>query len=179
MNTNGPYKIKSSKLVYKNPWISVQEDQVIRPDGKDGIFGVVKMLEGVTVIPLDKDNNVYLAQEFKYAVGRTTIEAISGGIDEGETKEDAVKRELLEETGLKSDDWQYLGVVDPFTTVIKSPNHMYLAQNAELAADSEEKQTLKVIKVPFIKAFDMVQNGEITHGASCIAILKVARLLNI
>jgi len=178
MKTHGSYKIKSTKLIYKNPWIRVQEDQVIMPNGKNDIFGIVNMIDGVTVILVDNENNIYLAKEFKYAVGRITIEAISGGIDKNETKEKAAKRELMEETGLKAEQWDYLGVVDPFTTIINSRNHIFLARQIIKFKESDEKLTLKVIKIPFSEAVNWVANGKITHAASCVAILKAARILN-
>lgn len=118
----GPWIITNTKEVYRNPWISVREDSVIRPDGKDGIFGVVEMKPGVSVLPLDDDGNVYLTQEFHYAVERETIEAISGGIDDNEDIQDAAKRELKEETGIIAREWTDLGVIDPFTSVVVSPN---------------------------------------------------------
>ena len=92
MKTNGPWKIKDSQVKYKNPWISVREDQVIRPDGKDGIFGVVEMVAGASVLPLDDDGFVYLTKEFHYAIEQDSVEVVSGAIDEGETALEAAKR---------------------------------------------------------------------------------------
>src|SRR3989344_4829272 len=83
MKKYGPWMIKSSEIKYKNPWIEVREDIVIRPDGKDGIFGVVNMKAGVSILAFD-DEHVYLTKEFKYGIGAESIETISGGIDEGE-----------------------------------------------------------------------------------------------
>ena len=100
MKNNGPWRIKDSQVKYKNPWISVREDQVTRPDGKDGIFGVVEMVAGASVLPLDDDGFVYLTKEFHYAIEQDSIEVVSGAIDEGETAFEAAKREILEETGL-------------------------------------------------------------------------------
>lgn len=42
MNDNHPYKTVASKVVYENPWIRVREDKIIRPDGKEGIYGVME-----------------------------------------------------------------------------------------------------------------------------------------
>lgn len=125
----GPWQVKSTKTIYKNPWMKITEDKVLRPDGKDGIFGVVQMKPGVTILAIDSKNNVYLTEGYHYAVGRISLEAISGGIDKDETKLDAAKRELKEESGLVAGKWTYLGVIDPFTTVVTSPNHLYLAQD--------------------------------------------------
>src|SRR3990172_141612 len=110
----GPWEVTGTKTVYQNPWLRVKEDKVIRPDGKEGIFGVVEMKPGVSVLPIDDNGNVYLTNEYHYAVERETIEAISGGIDEEENKVDAAKRELKEETGITASEWIDLGVINPF-----------------------------------------------------------------
>ena len=178
MKRKGPWKIKHSKIVYQNRWISVREDAVIRPDGKPGIFGVVTMLPGSSVIPIDDKGNVYLTKEYHYGVGRTTIEAISGGIEKGENKLNTAKRELEEETGLAAKRWTYLGSVDPFTTVVNSPNHMYLARNLSLGKSHQEgTENIKVIKVPLKKAIQWIKKGKITHSATCVALLKVQNYL--
>ena len=62
----GPYTVTSSKQIYQNPWITVQEDTVIRPDGKEGIFTTVDNGTGVSVVALDKENNIYLVKEYFY-----------------------------------------------------------------------------------------------------------------
>ena len=71
------------------------------------------MKSGVSVLPIDNKGNVYLTKEYHYAVERETIEAISGGIDKGENKENAAKRELNEEAGITANEWIDLGVLDP------------------------------------------------------------------
>jgi len=178
MKNHGPWEIKNSKVIYKNPWISVREDSVIRPDGKPGIFGVVTMLPGSSVIPVDKKGNVYLTKEYHYGVGRVTVEAISGGIEKGESKLRTAKRELKEEAGLTAKKWTYLGVVDPFTTVVQSPNYMYLAQElSQGKTEQEGTENIHIIKVPFKKALQWVEEGKITHSATCVAILKAERYL--
>lgn len=174
----GSWTVINTKKVYENPWISVREDKVIRPDGKRGIFGVVTMKPGVSILPVDKDGNVFLTKEYHYGIEKVTVEAVSGGIDNNETKEEAAKRELREEVGLTSNRWTYLGLVDPFTTAVVSPNYMFLAENlVESNIKPEETEKIKVIKIPFKKAFEWATNGIITHSASVVLILKTATLL--
>lgn len=178
MKTNGPWKIKASVEKYKNQWIRVREDQVIRPDGKDGIFGVVEMVEGVSVLPLDNEGFVYLTKEFHYALERDSIEVVSGAIDKNESALEAAKRELKEELGIEADKWIELGIVNPFTTAIKSPATMYLARELHFAeADPEGTERIDVIKVKLNDALKMVMEGKITHGPSCVLILKAVEYL--
>lgn len=178
MKTNGPWKIKGSQVKYKNPWISVREDQVIRPDGKDGIFGVVEIVAGVSVLPLDDNGFVYLTKEFHYAIEQDSIEVVSGAIDKGETALEAAKRELKEELGAEAKEWIDLGMLNPFTTVVKSPATMYLAKGIVFSeAKPEGTEKIDMLKVKFDDAVKMVMESEITHGQSCVLILKASEYL--
>lgn len=176
-----PFVKLSSKLVYQNRWISVTEDAVIRPEGGNAIFGIIKMKAGSTILALDKNYNALLIREYKYAVERPSLELVSGGIESSETPLDAAKRELYEETGAYTDDWINLGKLDPFTTVVNSPNFMFLAKNAifsDIYRPSSDEPLERII-VPFKDVIEMVMKADITHGASCVAILKAARLLSL
>ena len=174
----GPWVVVDSKIVYQNPWIKVYEDKVIRPDKKSGIFGVVEQKKGVSVIPVDEKGNVYLTKEYKYAIEQISIEAISGGIDENESKLQAAKRELREETGLIAKKWKYLGILNPFTSVINSSNYIYLAQNlTQLKSEQEGTETIEIVKLPLKKAINLVMKSKITHGATSVALLKIKDII--
>lgn len=172
----GPYKILGSKIVYKNPWISVIEDIVIRPDGKEGIFGVVDYGSGVSVVALDETNQIYLIKEYYYAVERYALEIPSGGIDAGETPLEAAKKELLEEAGITAKTWIELGFTDPLTMILKSPAYLFLAKDLQIVQDPEKE--IEVTRVPFEEAYQMVMDSLITHAPSCVAILKAKSYLD-
>lgn len=155
------------------------EHQVIRPDGKDGIFGEVRMLNGISILPMDTDDNVYLTKEFKFAVNKESVECVSGGIDDGENPEEAARRELKEELGMEVGELVYLGEVHPFTSVVGSASHIFLANAITLTGDTAWEGTEQItrITVPFAKAVEMVMNGEIFHSQSCTLILKANEYL--
>lgn len=171
----GPFTITESKQIYKNPWIEVQEDKVIRPDGKEGIFATVDFGSGVSVVALDSENNIHLIKEFYYVLKEYGTQTPSGGIDPNETPLQAAQKELLEETGLVANKWQELGMTHPFTNIIKSPTYLFLAQDLE--KKQEPEKGIELIKIPFPKAVEMVLSSEITHSPSCVAMLKAKALL--
>ena len=68
--------------------------------------------------------------------------------------------------------------LDPFTSVISSPNYMFLALDVEEGeATPEDGEILEAVKLPFDRVIEMVMSGEITHAASCVLVLKAARYL--
>jgi ADP-ribose pyrophosphatase len=175
----GPFEFLSRKTVYSNPWLEVYEDKVIRPGGREGYFGVVQMKAGSSVLAITDNNEAYLVKEYKYAIERESVELMSGALEENETPLDGARRELKEELGLEARDWIDLGVVDPFTTLISSPNYMFLALGiTEGKRNPDEGEVLEVLKVPFAEVVDMVMRSEISHSASCVLILKAQQYLH-
>ena len=176
---HGPWQIVGSRTVHRDPWIDVRLDDVIRPDGKPGTHSLVTIKAGVSVLPVDAEGNAYLTQEFHYAVGRRTIEVVSGGIDPGEEPLAAARREAHEELGIEARQWTELGVVDPFTAMVVSPTRLFVAQDLRFdKARPEGTEQIECVKVPLAEAVQMVMESRITHGPSCVLILKAARTLN-
>lgn len=172
-HSRGPWQVLESHLVYEDAWISVRKDDVIRPDGKPGTHSVVSMRPGVSVILIDEAGFVYLTEEFHYGVGRYTLEAVSGGLDDGEEPLAGAQREAQEEVGITAAEWIPLGLFDPFTTMVSSPTQLFLARKLTHGDSAPEgTEQIRCVKVPFDEAVAMVMDSRITHGPSCTAILK-------
>lgn len=170
---HGPWQVVQSNEVYKDAWIEVRLDDVIRPDGKPGTHSVVIIRRGVSVLLLDEDGFVHLTEEFHYGVGRTTLEVVSGGIDDGEDPLTGARREAQEELGISAREWTPLGTFDPFTTMINSPTQLFLGRGLTFGDSSPEgTEHIRCVKVPFEEAVEMVMDSRITHGPSCAVILK-------
>jgi len=169
----GPWTIVQSNEVYRDAWMSVCMDSVLRPDGTPGTYSTVRIKPGVCVIPVADDGTCYLTKEFHYAVGRHTIEGISGGIEEGETAEIAAARELAEEVGIVAGRLLPLGIVDPLTAAMLSPTKMFLATDLKFTqANPDSTECIERVEMPFEEVLRMVIASEITHAPTCVAVLK-------
>jgi ADP-ribose pyrophosphatase len=169
----GPWVIHESTVVYADPWIQVRLDRVTRPDGRAGTHTLTTIKPGVCVIALDDEGNVWLTEEFHYAVGRTTLEGVSGGCEEREPPLDTARRELEEELGFVAERWTDLGWCDPFTAMIVSPTAMYLAEElSRVPARPEGTERIVARSLPFAEVVRLVDESVITHGPTCVAILK-------
>jgi 8-oxo-dGTP pyrophosphatase MutT (NUDIX family) len=165
-------------ILYSNPWITVREDRVRQPDGEESPWGIVEMKPGVSVLPIDDENNVYLVRVFRYTLGRDSVEAIAGGIDDGEPAEDCARRELKEEAGIEATEMIPLGQTDQLTEVVVSPNSLFLARGLSFGENGREStEQMSVVKTPLDEALSWAMDGTITHAASLALIFKAARLL--
>ena len=82
MKKHGHWTIKESRVRFQEKMFQVFEDDVIRPDGTDDTYATIRIKPGVEVLALDDEGFVYLVKEFRYALGRETIEAVGGGMDQ-------------------------------------------------------------------------------------------------
>ncbi len=170
-----PWVTVSSRIVYKNPWISVREDQVIRPDGKPGIYGVVSFkTRAVGVIPIDEHGNTVLVGQYRYALGRYSWEIPEGGSPPDQTLEQTALRELAEETGLRATHLLRIGDFDLSNSVTNECGAVFVAWGLEQGeTEPEGTEQFQYRTVPYRHALQMALSGEVTDGVSLIALMSL------
>jgi 8-oxo-dGTP pyrophosphatase MutT (NUDIX family) len=105
----GPWRRRSRATAYANPWIEVLHDEVDRPDGSPGIYGVVHFHNAaVGVVAVGDDGRILLVGQHRYALDQYSWELPEGGAAAGEPAVDGARRELVEETGFAADTWREL-----------------------------------------------------------------------
>ena len=171
-----PWKTTSSRVAYENAWIRVREDQVVRPDGGAGIYGVVEIRPSVGVVAVNERDEVALVGQWRYSVNRYSWEIPRGGSQRGETDMLSVaKRELAEEAGLIAEKWEALGSVDVCNGVADDVQSLYLARGlTPTATRLDPEEEIVTEWRPFDEAVRMAMDGRITEVCSVAAILKLA-----
>ncbi|GAA2720811.1 NUDIX domain-containing protein [Cellulomonas aerilata] len=172
------WRTHESTVVYENRWIRVREDDVDRPDGSRGIYGVMEVRHAaVFVVPVTDDDEVVLVEVFRYTTGAASLEVPAGGSD-GEDLLAAARRELREETGLEARQWQQVGSMFALNGVCHAPEHVFVARGLRPAAGSGRHQAEEGITavrtVPWARAIDMVRDGTITDGETVAALMYAA-----
>jgi 8-oxo-dGTP pyrophosphatase MutT (NUDIX family) len=103
----GPWLRRSREPAYANAWIEVWHDEVDRPDGSAGIYGVVHFRSAaVAVVAVGEDGRLLLVGQHRYALDEYSWEVPEGGVPGGEDLLAGARRELVEETGFEADDWR-------------------------------------------------------------------------
>ena len=167
---NIPPRTVSIRKIYKNRWLDLEEHKVITGDNKEGIYSVLDYGDGVSILPIDDDNNVFLIWEYKYAIKKFTLQLPSGSVDKREKPIQAAKRELLEETGFKAGKWKFLGTTNPFPTNITTTVFLYLATNLKQVQRPETG--IEIYRFPISRVRKMVFENKITHSGSLVCLLK-------
>lgn len=176
-----PWKKISSKEIYENAWIKVREDQVINPNGGNGIYGVVSMKAiAYGIIPLDEEGNTWLVGQYRYTLDEYSWEIPMGGGNKSLDPLESAKRELKEETGITAKRWTKIMRIHTSNSITDEEGFIYLAQDLQFGiTEQDDTEELEILKLPFSKAIDMVMDGSITDAISISGILKLSRLLNI
>lgn len=176
-----PWKTKSIKVVYDNPWLKLEEHQVVNPAGNDGIYGKIFFKnKALGIIPIDEDGNTWLVGQYRYTLDEYSWEIpMGGGPNEIDMLESA-KRELKEETGLIAEKWTNIMRIHTSNSVTDEEGFVFLAEGlTEGETEFEETEELHVLKLPLKEAIQKVLNGEITDAISIAGLLKVARMKKI
>lgn len=171
-----PWQTIGSRAVYENPWISVREDQVIRPDGRSGIYGVVHFKHrAIGVLPVERDGRIWLVGQHRYPFDAFSWEIPEGGAVEHEAPEEAARRELREETGLMPGQLEHLAVVHLSNSVSDEVAQIYRASElVQGQSEPEDTERLIVRCFPWEEAWAMLRRGEIADSMTVIALLHEA-----
>jgi 8-oxo-dGTP pyrophosphatase MutT (NUDIX family) len=172
-----PWRTLDSKIVYSNPWMVIREDKVIRPDGAEGIYGVVEMPLSCGIVAIDDRDQIAMVSQWRYTLGKMFVEIPTGGGADGEMPLDVAKRELSEETGLTASSWTPLGTIDNSNGVTTDVAHMFLARQLSSGPVNHQGDEDIVLRwMSFADAVSLVIAGEITESVSVAAILKTELL---
>ncbi len=179
--SQNPWTCKSSKKVYENPWITVIEDKVVRPNKTEGIYGKVHFKnKAVGIIPLDEELNTWLVGQYRYTLNEYSWEIPMGGVPLNEGTLAGAKRELREETGLVAKSWTNILTIHTSNSVTNEFGYVYLARElAHGEMDWDDTEELQIKKLPLAEALALVMDNKITDSLSIAGILKVARMLGI
>jgi 8-oxo-dGTP pyrophosphatase MutT (NUDIX family) len=177
-----PWTTVSVQHIYENPWISLEEHQVINPAGGKGIYGKVHFKNrAIGIVPLDDQGNTWLVGQYRYTLNEYSWEIPEGGSPLEIAPLESAKRELKEETGITATKWQQIMRMHTSNSITDEESFIFLAEELSFG-ESELEETeadLVLRKIPLKEVLKMVVTGEITDSLSVAAILHVARLKNL
>ncbi len=150
-----PWQVLESKYSYRDPWLAVRSDTVRVPNGTVlSPYHTIEFPEWVCAVALTPQQEILLIEEYRHGVKRLSFELPCGAPDhDGEDVLDAMKRELLEETGFAAQEWHALGSSTANTARQNNRVHAFLALDVRRVSDQklDPGEVIRAHLVPWAK----------------------------
>jgi len=161
----------SSREVYRNHWMRLREDKILRSNGEKGIYGVVEKNDAAIILPIDQ-GRVWLVEQFRYTIQERALELPQGGWEmEIDSPEELARGELKEETGLHAAQMTHLGTLWIAYGFCRQKQHVFLATgltHTEKTPDPEEHD-LVIRSVPVEEFEQMMLDGRVRDNCTLSA----------
>ncbi len=161
----------SSREVYRNRWMRVREDEILRSNGQKGVYGVVEKHDCAIILPIE-NGRIWLVDQYRYTIQQRAVELPQGGWEqEIDSPEELARGELMEETGLLAGRMTRLGSMWIAYGYSRQLQHVFLAtglSQAEARPD-EEEHDLVVRSVPIEEFEQSVLDGLIRDTCTIAA----------
>ena len=166
---------KSSQLIFDGKVLHLYKDDILLPNGGAGMREYCKHGGAVCVVPLTEGGEVVCVRQYRYALGRVTLEIPAGKLDSPEEDHlEAALRELREETGYTPGRITPIGDLATSPALLTEIIYMYLAEDlTEGETDPDEDEFIEFVKIPLDDMVDMIIRGEIQDAKTQAAVLKV------
>ncbi|MFH1548447.1 MAG: NUDIX hydrolase [Candidatus Omnitrophota bacterium] len=170
-------KTFKSKLIYKGKILSLRLDDVILPNGKTTTREIVEHPGAVAILPLIDKDKFLLVKQFRTPIRKTLLEIPAGKIEKGENIKECAKRELIEETGYKTDNLKKLASVYLAPGYSSEIIHIFLAKNLKKSiANPDDDEVIQNVILERKEALNKIISGEINDSKTIIAVMLYFQL---
>jgi ADP-ribose pyrophosphatase len=172
--TDLKWKTLSSEYLFSDQWFTVRRDKCETPGGKIvDPFYVYEFPTWAAAVPVTEDGKIVMIRQYRHALGETGIELPGGCVDDTDNNlQDAMARELLEETGYSFSSYQYLGRISANPSSNNNLLHMYLAIGGKKIAEQQldENEEIEVLLLTIDKVKQLLRENKIVQAmhVSCI-----------
>jgi ADP-ribose pyrophosphatase len=163
--------VKSTAQVYNGRIFNFVIEDLTLPNGRDTEVAFIRHPGSIAVVPLLDDNTVVMELQYRHPVGEYLLEIPAGTLEPGESPLNCAKRELMEETGYRAQEWVELGKIHMIPAYSDEEIHVFIAKGltpAEQNLDPDE--IIEVVTYPLAKAIQMIAAGKITDALTIASI---------
>jgi ADP-ribose pyrophosphatase len=160
-------KVISSKVIFTGRAIKLRVDTVQMPDGRETTREIVEHAQVIAVVAVDDKDNVLLVRQYRAPTGQELLEIPAGGIDGKERPDEAVRREMQEETGFLPRELVRLGAFYTAPGFCNEYMHLYLATDlVPSRLRAEDTDEISVERVPVKDIPKLLTSGKIEDAKS-------------
>lgn len=167
------WKTCSSEYLHKGPWATLRSDKCEMPDGRVvEQYYVLEYPNWVNAVAITEDNKVLMVRQYRHAAQIVSLEIPGGVIDGDESPEEAIKRELLEETGYQFDDIKELGIVYANPSTADNKTFAFLACGGKRVQEQklDEHEEIVVEEYTIDEVKQLLMENKIMQSLHCTAI---------
>lgn len=164
----------SSEYLFNDRWFKVRRERCLTPEGKivDPYY-VYDFSTWVGALPVTEEGKIVLVKQYRHALGETCIEIPGGCVDDTDTNlEEAIARELREETGYSFSSFDYLGKISPNPSTNSNLLHMFLARGGLKTGSQQldENEEIEVLEVTVEELKNLLRSNQLLQSmhVSCI-----------
>jgi len=159
------------------PHFSAHLDQVELVTGKISERIRIEHPLASAVLPLTDNNEIIMVRQYRYALGRESLEIPAGKVDPGEEPLVCAHRELLEETGYSAQTlteiFEYYPAIGYSNETIK----IYLGRGLEhVTRDIDEDEITGVEIIPVERVREMIMEGAIRDSKTVLGVALLNRV---
>ena len=169
-------EVLSTNVLHRFRIFAIVEQALRLPSGRRVVRQVVKHPGAVVILPQLEDGRLLLIQQYRFAVGETVLEFPAGTLEPGEAPLDCARRELIEETGYRADQWHPLGTIYSSPGFCDERLHFFLASGLvpeHAAADDDEILEVQPLTVPEVER--AIADGALVDAKSIAAYARATR----
>jgi ADP-ribose pyrophosphatase len=164
----------STEMMYEGKILNVRRDMVELENGRIATREVIEHTGGVGILALDAEDRVLMVRQYRYGIGRESLEIPAGKRERGEDPRLCGIRELEEETGYIAGKFKAFGSVDPTPAYDSEVIHLFLAEDLQPTAQRlDPDEFLSVERIPFAEVVALCLNGGITDAKTLAAVMKL------
>ena len=161
--------VRSTRIAFDNPWVTLREDAVTFPDGHEGVYAFIERPRYAIAAALEA-GHLWLVEQYRHPLGRRSWELPMGVAPGGDATpiETAAQIELREETGVTAAHWQRLAEIAPAPALIAQTGVLFVATGLTDGPQALEttEQDLIARRWPVSDVLSMARNGTIRDGAT-------------
>lgn len=168
------WKTLSSEFLFNDHWFKVRKEKCLTPNGKivDPYY-VYDFPTWVAALPVTEDGMIIMVKQYRHAIAEVCLEIPGGCVDDTDVDyEQAISRELAEETGYSFSSFDYLGKISANASTNSNYLHMYLARGGIKTSKQEldENEEIEVVLVSIDELKDLLKKNQIIQAmhVSCI-----------
>ena len=161
------WTILKSEYLIRRPWLTARRDHVRFPDGRENPeYYVLEYPDWVNVIAITKDGHFVMERQYRHALGRTSFELPCGVMENGEEPLEAIKRELLEETGYGGGEGRHLMDISANSSTMNNMTHCFLATGVEKISEPhlDDTEELEVYLLSREKVWELLKTNQFVQA---------------